>query len=201
MKQTYYEELGVTKNATADQIKRAYRAKAKDIHPDKGGDTAEFVSVAHAYEVLSDPERRLLYDATGADKRPTIEIEVQNTLLQLFNQALTSEQDIEIVATVRNVIITRAEQIPDECKKLKDRRKKLAVKRTKIKSAGVNVAHLIIDQETRSIDAQLANLKHQTAIGKACLTALKAYSEEWEEPASPQIIVTDAFSPVYFRFT
>ncbi|RKP05486.1 hypothetical protein THASP1DRAFT_19750, partial [Thamnocephalis sphaerospora] len=67
----YYEILGVDRDATAMQIKKAYKRMSKRYHPDKnpGDKTAEekFVELAHAYEVLSDEEKRQRYDLYGAD--------------------------------------------------------------------------------------------------------------------------------------
>jgi molecular chaperone DnaJ len=58
-KKTLYDICGVEGTATADQIKRAYRAKANELHPDKtGGDDSEFKELALAYSIISDPERR-----------------------------------------------------------------------------------------------------------------------------------------------
>jgi len=71
MKRDYYEVLGVGKNASADDIKRAYRRMAMKYHPDKnpGNKEAEakFKECAEAYEVLSDPEKRQRYDQFGHD--------------------------------------------------------------------------------------------------------------------------------------
>ena len=68
-KRDYYEVLGVEKNATADQIKKAYRKKAIEYHPDKnpGNKEAEdkFKEAAEAYEVLSNPDKRARYDQFG----------------------------------------------------------------------------------------------------------------------------------------
>ena len=58
----YYNILGVSKQATADEIKKAYRKLASQHHPDKGGDTKKFQEVEEAYRTLSDPERRAQYD-------------------------------------------------------------------------------------------------------------------------------------------
>lgn len=63
----YYELLGVDKNATFDQIKKAYRKKAIKEHPDKGGDPEKFKEITHAYEVLSDKDKREVYDRHGEE--------------------------------------------------------------------------------------------------------------------------------------
>jgi molecular chaperone DnaJ len=61
-----YDTLGVAKNASADEIKKAYRKLAREHHPDaSGGDEAKFKEIQGAYDVLSDPEKRKQYDAFG----------------------------------------------------------------------------------------------------------------------------------------
>lgn len=58
----HYATLGVAKNATPEDIKKAYRRLAAIHHPDKGGDTAEFQKVQAAYETLGDPQKKQEYD-------------------------------------------------------------------------------------------------------------------------------------------
>lgn len=58
----HYKTLGVGKNATPDEIKKAYRKLASQHHPDKGGDTATFQKIEEAYRILSDPTQRQQYD-------------------------------------------------------------------------------------------------------------------------------------------
>lgn len=73
-KRDYYEVLGVAKNASADEIKKAYRKKAIQYHPDKnpGDKVAEekFKEAAEAYDVLSDAEKRAKYDQFGHNMGP-----------------------------------------------------------------------------------------------------------------------------------
>ena len=70
MESEYYNILGVAKNASAEEIKKAYRKKAMELHPDRhGGDKtkeAEFKKLNEAYSVLSDPQKKSNYDQFGS---------------------------------------------------------------------------------------------------------------------------------------
>jgi molecular chaperone DnaJ len=64
----HYETLGVTREATPEEIKKAYRRLARELHPDVNPSeeaSERFKSVTHAYDVLSDPEQRQRYDMGG----------------------------------------------------------------------------------------------------------------------------------------
>jgi 2-C-methyl-D-erythritol 2,4-cyclodiphosphate synthase len=62
-KEDYYQILGVSRNATQAEIRAVYRRLVKEYHPDKrGGDSTRIKEINEAYEVLSDPEKRLRYD-------------------------------------------------------------------------------------------------------------------------------------------
>ena len=69
MKEDYYEILGVSKNASASEIKKAYRKKAIEFHPDKNPNDkiaeAKFKKAAEAYEILGNQEKRSQYDQYG----------------------------------------------------------------------------------------------------------------------------------------
>jgi len=77
----YYESLGVSRNATPDEIRRAYFEAARRLHPDKNvapGDTEFFLDVQEAYEVLSNPVKRAAYDSSLPPEKTTAYLVKQN---------------------------------------------------------------------------------------------------------------------------
>jgi len=62
-----YKVLGIKKNASAGEIKKAYRRLAREHHPDKGGSPEKFKEVTKAHEILSDPDKRETYDKYGEE--------------------------------------------------------------------------------------------------------------------------------------
>ncbi|MCK5159919.1 MAG: J domain-containing protein [Candidatus Heimdallarchaeota archaeon] len=82
-----YEILGIAKDATPKEIKRAYKDKAKRHHPDKGGDEEVFKKIQQAYDVLSDPLSRKMYDTTGEVKK----IDFDQGMKNLFDNYIIPE--------------------------------------------------------------------------------------------------------------
>jgi molecular chaperone DnaJ len=111
----FYKVLGVDKKAAADEIKKRYRALARDLHPDKTkGDAVkeeEFKAVSEAYEILSDPKKRAEYDearslfARGGFRAPQGGGDFQDIFANLFGAAAGRRgprkgQDLQTEATI-----------------------------------------------------------------------------------------------------
>lgn len=137
MPKDYYEILGVSREASAEEIKRAYRKLARQYHPDVNGNGAEaeerFKDLGEAYAVLSDPEKRQRYDTYGSEGPADFGFTGGVDIFDIFNQAfgfsggrratpgrdlqheLTIELEEVLTGATREIELTR--QVPCEtCK-------------------------------------------------------------------------------------
>lgn len=180
-KKNHYDVLGVDKGATPDKIKRAYRKRAAQAHPDKGGSDAEMAEINRAWEVLSNPQMKLLYDATGEDQQKSIDEEVKNIILSAFNDALYHDA-AECLKFARQAITKKSNEVKSGRSQAETAQKKLSTKRDKIKAKGENLFHLLIDQELSRIAAVIANCDRAIAICKAALLILDEYESSEKAP-------------------
>jgi DnaJ domain len=110
LKQSPYKILGVAKDATTEQIKRAYRRRSSETHPDRdGGDDRSMQEVNDAYALLSDAVRRRHYDESGySGKEASLAELAQGLLATELAKLLDNGCDGDIALILRNVIDTIA---------------------------------------------------------------------------------------------
>lgn len=104
-----YETLGVSPQATPEEIKKAGRKAQKRTHPDAGGDRAEFEAVQRALTVLMDPGKREHYDATGEAQegsQEALELREAHACLKSAMDAAMQDQDPRYVDLVEGVLST-----------------------------------------------------------------------------------------------
>lgn len=115
-----YDALGASPADDGKALTRAYRAKARETHPDAGGTDEAFALVARAYEVLSDPEERHRYDALGDDgflSSDQVGTQARELLAHLFLEAVSKERG-DMVALLRRMLGRQAEGLGAESRKL-----------------------------------------------------------------------------------
>lgn len=89
-----YTFLGVDKTASQEDIKKAFRNKAKSIHPDKtGNENPDMIKLNHAYDVLGDQESRKAYDTSGIeDTKSGFDAEVKNMMIVYFQGSMRDKK-------------------------------------------------------------------------------------------------------------
>lgn len=130
-KDSHYSVLGVAPTASAEEVKRAYRKKARQSHPDAGGDTEEFKAVAKAYGTLIDPEKRRRYDAYG-DEEPIQLDGATHILANVLNEVVLAAlgngidlEDLDVVGAVRKELLGRRKAAEEAVKENTRRAKQL----------------------------------------------------------------------------
>ena len=106
------EAVRVAVDAAQDAIKKAYRSKAKDLHPDTGGDPEEFHALTKAYDILRDDGSRARYDETGEVEEPEADNSQANAvhLINQFTLEVINRKD----AIHMDIVALISERIQDE---------------------------------------------------------------------------------------
>lgn len=160
-----YEVLGVAKNATMDEIKKAHRKLATKHHPDKGGETDAFQRIQHAFEILSDPERRKRFDEFGdasnpKDLKSQMLNELAGLMLVVIDQVDIERNDIVHVMKSRiNNEISKGQQVMSNLGQQIQKREKV-IKRLTLKDAegGQNVMLNMLEASIGEVRQRLSQV-------------------------------------------
>ncbi len=187
MKRDPYEVLGVAKDASAADIKAAYRSLAQQLHPDKNPEdpnaTTLFVELGEAFEVLANPERRAHYDAHGY--APPLRDQAAALLNDLFRQYLGSTDERDPLTSLREAF---NKQLGHQKAQLTEQERQLG--RLKRYRAGLKpttakdtiMPDLLSHQEAAAV-AQLGSLKNQLKVFEEALAILNEWEMPYEGPA------------------
>lgn len=196
-----YEALGIDRGATADDVKRAYRARASESHPDRaGGNVATMQKVNEAYAVLSDPERKATFDSTGrTTTAPSIEREATEVLMQLFSQVLENS-DGDLLGEVAAAITGGKANLVREKHRFQAKHARLARRAGKFKSKGdKNLIQMLIDQKLGDIENGIKSIEHALKVNAEADSMLKFY--EGPPPVPPTLGQVSFRQPMHFTFT
>lgn len=178
---TLYDTLGLQPDATADDIKKAYRRLAMQHHPDRRGDKADFQKVKEAYEVLSDPDRRAQYDKDGTvDIKSPLRQQAEHFLPSVAEAVFNACPDpdkFDLVAAMKSEMAQARLLLVPEQMALNDMERKLkkALKRFKRKN-GENFIAALLQERIDSIKRQADAKEHQFQLYGEVLNVLEDYS-------------------------
>lgn len=180
-----YQILGVKPDASESAIKQAYRALAKQHHPDAGGDPEKFRDLALAYSVLSDPERRDEYDQTGRMDTVAAFSEMQavaGAIAQMIQQMLEKNpyalETADVVAQMRQAGMMGLESEKRAVDGLSKQVRSLEKLRSRVKrnNEEENIFLTIIDEKIKLLRLQLANHTQNRKIASRLIEVLENYS-------------------------
>lgn len=187
-----YEILGLARSATAQAVKSAYRQKVQLVHPDRGGSPEDFILVVRAFDLLSDPDARRLFDEAGIvddDGVRNYRREVAIILADMFDTAvetaIATGLGLDNVNFIAQMSVAVESGLLDAKKKLsRTDREIVALQglRNRIRRTDTD-RNLFADR----LDAQIGNktgqhqqIKHRVAILETALLELGNYQSEVE---------------------
>lgn len=184
----HYETLGVAKDATLEEIKKAYRKKVSKSHSDtnKGASDEETAKINVAYEVLSDEERRKNYDVTGENKVDNLLVDAQALIMQKVMVWLKNTTNVE--APMIPVLMQQFEQDRMSVVKTKEggllilARLRRAIEKLKYKGEAKDYIKEMIEGQITSIEEQLERVENdfkRIDLAKMLLQSYEYGTGEW----------------------
>jgi curved DNA-binding protein CbpA len=205
-----YETLGVDRDATDAQIKRAAKDKAKTAHPDKGGTAEDFQANRRALAILMDPTKRKRFDQTGEADEPKPDnaaaqameaiyheiSEVTNAYLMSGFAAEKDPRRINLIAKVEASIINhiaKGEELlrggVQHARFLRDFRSRFSRKAPKgSANEAFDFIARKIDDEIVAVEAKSEQLKEMIAGARLSLELIRTYDFRFDPPAEPETV-------------
>jgi DnaJ-class molecular chaperone len=183
---TPYDTLGVGRDATPEDIQKAYRKSAMKHHPDRGGLEEDFISVQKSFELLIDPRRREHYDKTGQDEAMAQENEHIGAIANLLFQIMDSDamdSGVDVVETMRKVVKNKINANINEIRKAEAqiKRYKLELKRFKKKKGGKNLIAELITGKIQNTEMQIKGIQRAQLVHDQVLSVLSDYNYEVDQ--------------------
>lgn len=200
MDASYYDVLGVEPTASADEIRAAYRQRISKAHPDRGGSHEGATLVQEAYDCLSDPVRRAMYDDGVTATEDSLYGQAEAVLEQLFEHALEQlPPDADLVAEIRVRIAnsTATLQAQLAMKQRKVTRLKRYLNRIKTRSGQTNLFERVVEERISAAHAERNSARTAIEVHQRVAALLEAYVDEGPppDPAAPTLFRLEGTTP------
>ena len=185
-----YKELGVPNEATPEQIKKAYRKKMVNIHPDKNGGACseDFHDCQLAYEVLYDPDSRAYYDRTGKvpkESKDKMEAEILFSEI-LFKAVVETPNDItltiDVVGLAVDILKEHREEHLEELHRVKEFHRRSEVVRERMSSKDErNVTDRFIETQIHNMEEHCSKVETVIDLHTRAIEYAQNYSYEYKD--------------------
>lgn len=175
----HYETLGGPPDADAATIKRAYRKRSSESHPDKESGSHEAQQAVNvAYAILSDPERRSRYDA-GEPEQASGPSAAEQVVIQNFIAALQESDDTNLIGSARARITRLIQSLDSAVSDARRERNKLEkkAKRLVFKGQGESILHMVIEARCTEIGKLLDEANRDRPNLEQALKILDQYED------------------------
>ena len=182
-----YETLGVPKNAKKPAIKKAFRRKAKNLHPDTGGNADEFAALVKAHDILGDDAKRRRYDETGeTDGEQSDEHQARAMMVKAMFEATRNTNDLKtvpLVTAIENGIKEEIDKAKANIKEAKEaiRNVWVVIKRLKYKGEGRDHLHAVLKSQKGEIEGSIRVQQENVRIAELALGLLENYEYKADE--------------------
>lgn len=185
-----YEELEISRGASTEEVRAAYRRKARKTHPDKGGDRESFERAKRAEVVLSDPDKRKEYDETGKiNDGPEIseERQAQSVIESYLLPIITGDADpcsFDILKEIGKKLEMDVREANEAIKTLEKRKARIekTAARIKCKKAGRNILADVLLAKVGLLNKSIRDVEKDRDVRNLALAMLNDYRFEFDPP-------------------
>lgn len=183
MAKSYYDILGVEKDASQDEIKIAYKERVKESHPDHGGSSEDFIKITEAYETLKDEDKRKEYDEHGEMKGTRTISDVAISVVQTYFKKFLGSGDgilkIDVLVEIRKLLSIDEKRNIVKRKRVKNQLKLFEKIQGKIERKGnltFSPIEDLLSDEVESCKDGLKQTNYQSLVHEVIIQILDDYT-------------------------
>ncbi len=193
MKKSLYDTIGVNKGASQEEIKKAFREKAKETHPDtENGNTMAMVELNKAYKVLSDADKRKRYDETGQDSpEQSFEVRFKSLIKEVFILVIDdtkSIDNVDIIKSFNSQLNAILDGFKSQHKDHLFKKEKYEKVKLRLKSKDDNSINEVIDTQIEMCNNNLGMLNTNIDFIRKSKEVLKKYYYDFDKIQTSNIV-------------